>query len=475
MKKEKIFTGCLLSSVVLPVVFTGMAYAGDIRIIPSLAVREIYTDNVDLDTVDSQSDFVTQVTPTINIIANGNRLNANINYAPNYFYYPGNDDDKDEIRHRLSAGISSELVKDTFFITGGASVTQQFLDRRRAIASSDVSITQNRATVQNYSFSPQFLHRFASFANFRTSYQINHFRSDDTDRLTGAGTNFRNSTRHAFSSTLTSSSDFSRIGWALAGNYSTEDRSSQSNFEQYGARLTLSYRISRMLTALGSVGFDERSNVSFLSESGGFVWDIGFRLVPGPRTSVSFRYGRRFSDNTYSADALYRISPNNTITLSYSDRIQTFQTFAFEELNTNPFTGVTSFVPFLDDSITRRKRLLLGWQATRGRTSYTLRASYEDVVSEFLTNDEERWRFSGTISRRLSPKLSVSGSFAFDQSEFDSATFRDRFWSASASASYTISESLNSSIEYSHSDRDIPNNILSGPANYVSIYIRASL
>jgi len=116
--------------------------AANWRIEPSIVVAEVYTDNVDLDASISQSDFVTQVTSKIAISGDGSRLNGALLYAPSYFFYPGDDNDKHELRHSLNANLNSELISETFFVDASANIAQRFLDRRQAISSEQASRTE---------------------------------------------------------------------------------------------------------------------------------------------------------------------------------------------------------------------------------------------------------------------------------------------------------------------------------------------
>ena len=47
----------------------------------SLGLREIYSDNIDLDSANEDSDFVTEVTPGVTLVADGNRLDWELGYS----------------------------------------------------------------------------------------------------------------------------------------------------------------------------------------------------------------------------------------------------------------------------------------------------------------------------------------------------------------------------------------------------------
>lgn len=128
---------------------------------------------------------MTNVTPQLSLSGTGPRLNSFVSYAANYFYYPGDENDKHDLRHNLQASLNSELVRDLFFVDGAASINQRFLDRRGAISASDVSRTLNRRTVQTYSFSPYLARAFGSWATAQLRYDLRHVRqSADVSQTT---------------------------------------------------------------------------------------------------------------------------------------------------------------------------------------------------------------------------------------------------------------------------------------------------
>ncbi len=451
------------------------AEAGTWRVTPSITVAETYTDNVDLDATVQQSDFVTNVTPQIVVSGVGARLNTLVSYSANYFYYPGDDNDKHDLRHNLQANLNSELVRELFFIDSTASINQRFLDRRRAISANNVSRTLNRRTVQAYSFSPYLAHAFGTWATAQLRYDLRHVRQSADVSQTTADTFFGNSLSHQGIFSVSSGPRFTRLNWTASVNYRTEEREITNDFESTTARVDFSYQVNRMLALLGSAGYQDRETGSSFGQFDGLIWDAGFRLTPGPRSSLSFRYGNQFDGNTFSVNALYKITAKNTITLVYSDTLRTFQSLAFEE------AGGTGFVPtedsgFISGDLARRKRWTLGVNGVRGRTTYGINGFYLKNRSENSVLDEKRWGGGISLSRALNTRLTVGSNFYYNRSQFFSDNRKDNFWSASANASYLISKSLVGTLEYVHSDRDQSRfSVLNGGSNYVSLSIRASL
>jgi uncharacterized protein (PEP-CTERM system associated) len=174
-------------------------------------------------------------------------------------------------------------------------------------------------------------------------------------------------------------------------------------------------------------------------------------------------------------NAQYKITARDSINLSYTDQIQTFQSFAFEDnsaVNINPSLNSG----FISGDLIRRKNWRLSLAGTRGRTSYSASAFYSEYMSDNTALDEERYGGAVSIRRNLSQNLSVSSGFSYNLSRFSSDNIDDIFWSASVNANYKISKSLIGSLGYIHTDRDQSRfNRLNGGSNFVTLSIRAEI
>jgi len=450
------------------------AHGANWNVVPSLTFNETYTDNVDLDSSVRRSDFVTQIGPKVQITGEGARLKASLLYAPNYFYYPAGHD-KHEFRQNLQANLSSEVIRDTFFIDASAGINQRFLDRRQAISTERVSRTSNRQTIQTYQFSPYARHRFGSWATAELRYNLSYVRRARGALQTTPNTVFGNSLTHLGSFSVSSGPQFQRLTWTMSALYQKEKRENLSNYKTTTARADFSYQLSTMFSALGSAGYQKRDAIGSFANFKGFIWDAGFRFVPGPRTSVSFRYGNQFDGNTFSLDALYKITSKNNISLTYSDKIQTFQSLALDS-NSTTNLGTSLGGNFISGDLTRRKQWNFTVSGTRGRTTYGASAFYSKFISDKVVLNEKRYGGSVTIARNLNSKLSINGGFSYNLSKFLSDNVNDKFWSASANVNYKISKSLIGTIGYVHSNRDQRRfGLLNGGSNYVSLSISAAL
>lgn len=465
----------LLMSATAATGFSFNAHAANWRVIPTIELTEIYTDNVNLDSSFSQSDFVTNISPRIDITGNGNRLATSLNYSPNYFFYPGSDDQHD-LRHNLRASLNGELIEDAFFIESSANISQQFLDRRQAISSESASRTDNRRTIQTYSISPYMSQRLGSWAVAELRYDFNYIRQSGDPQQTTVDTVFGDSQRHNGTFKVSSGRQFTQLNWTILTAYTEEQRQNTSNYETTTAQADLSFQLTRKLTLLGRAGYEKRKgSTGSIANFNGFIWDAGISLVPGPRTTLSFRYGNRYDGNTFSLDASYKITAKSGINLSYTDRIQTFQSFVFED-NNDVITDLSLNNDFISGDLNRRKEWRLSLSGIRGRTSYNAILFNFKNRSDNAVFDEKRYGATISIDRKLNQRLNINGSFTYNLSQFASDNTDDKFWSTSFKMNYQISKSLEGFLEYTHTDRDqVRFNSLNGGSNYVSLTIRAKI
>jgi uncharacterized protein (PEP-CTERM system associated) len=120
---------------------------------PSIEVRESYTDNVFLGVGEPRSDFITQVTPGINIEGRSPRLLGHLTYAPSAIFYADNSDANDFVNY-LDAFGRLEAVEKFFFIEAAANVNQSFISPFAPQPNELIFVTENRVETRTFSLSP---------------------------------------------------------------------------------------------------------------------------------------------------------------------------------------------------------------------------------------------------------------------------------------------------------------------------------
>ena len=104
----------------------------ELRITPSIGIREEYNDNIFLTPSDEEDDFITSVNPAINLTYNTGLLTLSLDYGLNLDFYMHNSEEN-KIRQfgRLESTISP--YRDIFFIRISDVFERVSIDERRQV------------------------------------------------------------------------------------------------------------------------------------------------------------------------------------------------------------------------------------------------------------------------------------------------------------------------------------------------------
>ncbi len=456
----------------------GQAFAGTWRATPHLEVLETYTDNVNVSPVNKQDDFVTRVSPGIGITGQGARISADIDYTANFLYF-ANSEDSSDLRHELQGRVNSELVRDLFYLDLKASINQQFVDRGGSLSNNFDNQTDNRKTVQNYIINPYLRRDYGSWGTANLYYRFNYIRSNANNTFNPLNPNvITNSDSHEFGAGFSSGRKFPRLRWGTNVSHQIRSRETGGNFERTTAIADASYPVNRWLSLLGSVGYEEIQDGSLSSQPDGLLWDVGVRLTPGPRTSLSLRGGERYGDENFSVNGSYIISPETRISIGYNETITTTQdVLANQLLNSDqaadPIVDPGGFS--LIDSAFRTKRYNITLSGKRGRNTFSLTAFHEERFIDATAEQETNYGGQGSFSRQFGRHLSGTVSGNYRRQEFASqGNRRDDLYSGRASLNYRISTSLSGGVEYIRTDRRSTNPNFDLVENAVKVNLSAT-
>ena len=288
------------------------ASALDWRVAPSLRLRETWTDNALLAPPGQEkSDFITEIAPSIALIASGPRLQLHLDASWRKFLSqerPASD------TLQLQAGASSELLKDWFHLDARASVTRQSVSPFGAPVIDVLPDGQNQNTVRATVLSPYMRHRFRGLGTAELRY-------------TRANVSSGNDLLSTRSDELQAQFDGEPRGRGWTWNASADLRRTQDSVlapqRKERASVGLRYPFSRSWSGTASVGAEKEG---YEANDGrnpqGRFWSLGGVWTPSPRTSVAFSTGRRFFGQTYSLDARF-LQRHNNWSLQYSEDVTT--------------------------------------------------------------------------------------------------------------------------------------------------------
>jgi uncharacterized protein (PEP-CTERM system associated) len=468
----------------------GPMAVAEIQVLPRIQARQTWTDTANLDAVGQRDgDLITTISPGVQISGSTQRIQAFIDYTLNGLIFWGTSSQSD-IRHNLTAAVNTEVIRDRFFVDVRGQVNQQFQNFGGQVSNIQANFTQNRGTVQNYAVTPRWREEVGDWATAQLSYTYNVTeQNNERDAVVnGIGVGFvADSTGHLARFSLRDARNGDRFGWNWNTRYNRVERVNRfQNFdlESFDTILDLSYDLTRKITFLSSIGYEDIRDDTLVTDQKGSVWDVGLRFTPGPRTSIEGRAGRRFNDTVFSGRASYRFSATDSITATYSEDITVAnrnQAFIFGDreffdadgnfIPQLPTDEVFDSDPFITDAAFRQKRANLNFTRQLRKTTLTTNAFWQkSIFSENAQNDSYGALVSGLyrIDGAQSAGMFITyrhNSFGFNRS--------DDFIAVSPNYTYTFSPNLTASARYNFTKRfsNLPG--LARSTNSISIDLTA--
>jgi uncharacterized protein (PEP-CTERM system associated) len=447
------------------ILFTGLglspipgARAGELRVTPSIELRETVSDNIDLASKGAEkSAAMTEVVPGVEVRSDSARFTGAMDLFPILRHQTAGGDEGASLAGDLAALGELEALEDHLFFDAQASVSQQNLDNR------DVASTANQKTVALYRFSPNYKHRFAGFAEAQARYRLSQIYVDANSNAGGTAT-ASDSTTHSVSASLASGHDFTSFKWTLSGLLEEQDRTDAENISRHDLDLDLEYAFSRLFSLLAGGGYQTFDDGNIRNEIDGATWRVGFRLRPGPRTDLRVTYGHRDDDESANVDFSYAFSSRTKVIAGYSRIIETSQERLDQSLSRIALDPATADLidtqteqafdpntsPFgINNRTTRTESFRLGLNGSRDRNAFGVNAlvANEETLPSGVKQDAVQ--VSGHFSRRITRHTNLNLFTAYEKTKFDDGQ-EDNEYFVQGGLSYNIYENVNAGITYSY-------------------------
>jgi len=185
------------------------AARADWTFIPTLDLRQTYTDNVALQREgQEQSQFVTEITPGMQLRHKGPRLVMNAAYQLQYYAMQDHDvSGTNRTARRLSADARGKLIDDMLYIDANANRSRQNISPFGQTNLDNTFASANRTEVTTWRVSPYLVHRFAAAATLETRYT--------RDSVDAGRTGLGNTSGDSLSVKLDSGTAFRKVGWGV--------------------------------------------------------------------------------------------------------------------------------------------------------------------------------------------------------------------------------------------------------------------
>ena len=422
------------------------AWAEDWEIHPSISTYESFTSNAGLDPPGKEhSDFVTTVSPGIEVDRKGPRLILDLSYNLDAILY-AREHKNDEVQQRLRFDSRATLIPELLFLDTNAAIAQQPKRSERPSSGSRLTTSTNEASVYTYRLSPSLHNHFGSFADSELTYTFG--------QVFGKG--FDDTTIQRLDGSLTSGSRFRRLVWALAEN-AAYSKSSRSVSDVYGAA-SAEYHFNRIMALVGSLGYERISDSTLDDEPDGPVGTAGVRLTPGPRTSLEVLYNHRFDSNFVTGKLSYLIDAQSRIGASYTERVETSplafvdnldflkrdETGAFIDERTERLFRLDDTTFGLQDNGFRLKTFNLSMHWVRGRNTWDALAYHEQRTVDALDEHDTAYGANLTWAHQLRETTSFSITARYRHETFDDTAASEKVQLVGAGAALVenLSETL---------------------------------
>lgn len=443
-KRAKVVWSLPVSLVLL--IHCPISYAKHWTVTPGIQLGEIYTDNVGLDSSGgSRSEFISEAAPSLVIKGKGPRFQLNLNYRMQNLIYATNSA-ANRTYHKLKAGSKAELIGKLLYLDASAYMSQQLINPSGKIPFGNFAISSNRTNVRTYHISPYVRHSFGTTASAELRYGYTHINYSARPQYA--------SRSNQYMARLASGPSFNRISWSLYYNREKVMYRTGRNVAFESIQGQLGWLLTRTLRLEGSVGYDKNQYISSGGRTSGKRWSVGIRWAPGPRTSLSAEYGRRYFGNNYLLEFKHR-SRFTSWQASYSVRPTTSRNLQLSSQVVgliNPsgqMNLINLLVPTLTTQVYIQKRAELSAQRRLKSGSIDLRVYHVRRTFQQTGEASEYYGSRDSVSWKVSKRTNITVHGAWLKYSTN-VTGRSDYWILGAGATRRISRNVNTSLRYRH-------------------------
>lgn len=271
-----------------------------------------------------QSEFVTNVTPSLLIQGASQRLTGSFSFAPQLRFY-ANDSRQNSVGQNLNGSARATIFEDLLFINASAYANEMSRAGGLGQGTGGNIARQDLVKTSSFSFGPEMRHAFRDYGVAELAYTYTF--------LTRSGQNLRTNTPFATALTpgdtstnttrasFTSGQEFGRINFGLSVlRIDYDGPGALRGAARQTETLDLGYAYTHSLTLLGQVGHQDirYGGVRPIRINDG-LWSIGLRWNPDPDTTMTARFGHRDGGTNYFFEGSTAPTGRTRVSASYSE------------------------------------------------------------------------------------------------------------------------------------------------------------
>ena len=316
----KLSTSDVASIVLILLVMPVVSIAAPWEYGVNVDVGVIYTDNVFLanDGLE-ESETVFTIAPEFFLTKASDRLNANLRYRPEAYFYSEYDDAND-VFHVLDAGLTAALVKERLFLFLSAVNYQSIITPEGHLPTSNLPISANRVDSSVIEARPYWQQRIGQATLL---LEVGYTRLEYDDDL------LQSSNERYGRFRLNNHERRQGIAWGLEYRDRRVEYDISSPWEFQRAALDLGFWINgtARIFAVGGVetSFDNYDEPNMDAD----FWEAGIQYTPNQRMNLELATGERSYGTSYRGDFSYTLR-RGTISATYDEGPSVRSELAFE-------------------------------------------------------------------------------------------------------------------------------------------------
>lgn len=304
-----------LALLALTMSLSQLANAEDFKFVPSVMLKESYSDNVFLTPVGSElSAYITEVTPRMTIQGTGPLFKLNVDYAVQALDYSG-DANTTRTNQMLNANSTAVFISDLFYLDTSAAINQQNQTPFGTVTQNNLNLSNNRLEMRNYSIAPYLKTDFNQNANG----ELRFIRDSVSTTLSSV----YNSNANTVIANIKSGPSFKTTDWNLQYYNQNIYYNNQPTISMQNESVGAGYHFSSQFLLNASVGYEKNNYPAINGQKPeGNTWSGGFSWTPSDRTNVGASVTRHYYGDTYMVTANQR-SFASVWSLGYNEGLST--------------------------------------------------------------------------------------------------------------------------------------------------------
>lgn len=438
----------------------------NVLIVPTLGVREVYSDNVTLAPHGHESrDFVTDLMPGLTVCQEAPRISSHLHYHMDSLYYAEHQS-RNSIVNWVNGNMSAVIVPNHLFFNASTDYGLAVINPSQSYSLTPALDVGNRTNAWTFSLSPYFVQPVGPLGLAIARYTYNRALYNDPQ----IPAFFSNSVNFNVISPPKNGN------WSWNAGYESAQLVSQGNYRTNyidSASLQLGYKMTADLKVLAQGGVEDQylpdGTIHRLRSP---FWYAGIEWSDGI-SSLQLHYGHRFYGKSFYGKLEHQ-GRYLTISIAYSENPEVaglnnmgIGLYGMPSTlgasgplpGTNPFPG-QSLVPLsslLDTRVYLSKTLMgtISYRTGRSRIridGYRIRRRYLQVSTVFTTIQQDATGGDAYWRWQWNPRLFVIPRFQFEKQQYSDGE-TDYLTSEYLSLALLMSPTMQAGVTVEHQQR----------------------